>query len=106
MHDVAPGRVINATGGLLERLIRFRQRGWASSLAIVADGSVWGLREYIEQWTRERFLNIEEVRREEARLVAIRAQIHFLRVSKRPPLPSLIGWPGRIGPKRKLSSYT
>ena len=81
-RDASPGRIMKATGVLLERLIRFRQRDWASSLAIVADGSVRGLREYIEQWMRGHFLNPEEVRREEARLAAVRARIHILRVSQ------------------------
>lgn len=75
-------RVMKATSILLDKLIRFRQADWAASLALVADASDQRLREYVEKWTRGHFLDLEQLRRAEAQISAIRARGHILRVSR------------------------
>ncbi|NJO54209.1 MAG: hypothetical protein HC829_04580 [Bacteroidales bacterium] len=98
LSQAAPGRVMKATSILLERLIRFRQTDWALSLAILADGSVWRLREYIAAWTRGHFLDLDEVRRAEEQLNALHARSHVLRISRqRPRALSSMSWPNRKG---------
>lgn len=75
-------RVMKATGILLDKLIRFQQADWATTLTLVADASDRRLREYVVAWTRGHFLDFEQLRRAEAHISAIRARAHILRVSR------------------------
>ncbi|MBR1041187.1 hypothetical protein JQ593_18240 [Bradyrhizobium viridifuturi] len=66
-------KTLRATGILLERLTRFRNSDWALVLALVEDQSSGDLREYISQWVTGHFLGLDNLRRAERELVAMRA---------------------------------
>lgn len=66
-------RTMRATGILLEQLTRFRSNDWALVLALVEDRASWDLREYIDRWVTGHFLGLDNLRRAERELVAMRA---------------------------------
>jgi len=70
---VAQLKTMRVTGILLEQLTRFRNNDWALVLALVEDGALWDLREYIDRWVIGHFLGLEKLRQAERELAAIRA---------------------------------
>jgi tetratricopeptide (TPR) repeat protein len=75
-------RTMRVTGIVLEQLIRFRQKDWAMVLALVADGTPWKLREYVDQWVVGHFLELSQLREAEQRVIAIHARSHMTRMSR------------------------
>ncbi|WIG53608.1 MAG: hypothetical protein OJF48_004528 [Afipia sp.] len=75
-------RTMKITGIVLEQLIRFREKDWAMVLALVADGTSWRLREYIDQWVVGHFLSLSQLREAEQQVIAIRARNHMTATSR------------------------
>ena len=76
-------RIMKVTGIVLEQLLRFRERDWAMVLALVADGTPWKLREYIDQWVVGHFLNLSQLREAEQEVIAIQVRNHMTTMSRR-----------------------
>jgi cellulose synthase operon protein C len=89
-------RTAKVTGIVLEQLIRFREKDWAMVLALVADGTPWRLREYIDQWAIGHFLSLSQLREAEQQVIAIQTRNHMTRMSRRRrPALSSTNWPMR-----------
>ncbi len=76
-------RILKVTGIVLEQLIRFREKDWAMILALVADGTSWKLREYIDQWMVGHFFDLSQLRDAEQQVIALHTCNHMTRMSRR-----------------------
>lgn len=76
-------RTMKVTGIVLEQLLRFREKDWAMVLALVADGTPRGLREYIAQWLVGHFLDLSQLRDAQEQVIALRTRNHMVRMSRR-----------------------
>jgi hypothetical protein len=89
-------RTMKVTGIVLEQLIRFREKDWAMILALVADGTPWRLREYIDQWVVGHFFDLSQLREAEQQVTAIQARNYMARMSRhRRRVLSSTNWPMR-----------
>jgi hypothetical protein len=87
---------MKVTGIVLEQLLRLREKDWAMVLALVADGTPWRLREYIDQWVVGHFLDLSQLRDAEQQVTAIQARNYMARMSRRRRrVLSSTNWPMR-----------
>ncbi|MCC8972684.1 PIN domain-containing protein [Bradyrhizobium brasilense] len=81
--DPADLRTMKVTGILLEQLIRYREKDWATVLALVADGTPLGFSEYIDQWVVGHLLDLRQLRAARQAVITLRARNHMAKMSRR-----------------------